>query len=390
MPTDVENAISILGDLIAFNTVSDRSNLEIVEYIESYLNDHGIASYRVADANLKKAGLFATIGDPSIPGYVLSGHTDVVPTDGQDWTKEPFNMTEEDGRLYGRGTSDMKGYLACMLAAVPALVKAEPALPIHLAFSHDEEIGCLGAPILIDEMIKHMAKPIAAFVGEPSQMMIKDCHKGSCGMTTTITGLACHSSRPDLGASAIGAAASVVEHIHAIGAELASNPRPELNAYEVPYSTTTCGVIHGGTARNLIAGDCVIQWDIREAWPGDKAMIQERVETFIQTKVLPDLRSAFANATIDTEVAYDVPSLSAKEGSELETLVKRFAAQNQTSSASFATEAGIFDNAGIPAVVCGPGRDSEAHIEDEWVAKDQIAACMAFMERLTDAVKPNT
>jgi acetylornithine deacetylase len=314
---------------------------------------------------------------------LLSGHTDVVPVEGQHWQHDPFRLTREGSRLFGRGTTDMKGFVACALAMVPKLKSAELRVPIHLAFSYDEEVGCLGVHGLVQHMSESVAEPRAVFVGEPTLMAVVDSHKGSCGMLTEVTGFACHSSRVDLGANAIFAAASIIEEVHRGADELAGQADPGVR-FEVPYSTVSVGVIHGGTARNAVAGDCRFEWDIRATRPGVTEMVQKRIADFVEGSVLPGMRQRYGGARIETRVAYDVPPLVAAPGSEAETLAKRFAGTNQTKVVDYGSEAGIFQKAGIPTVLCGPGQDSEAHIADEWIAVEQLDRCMSFLEALAD------
>jgi acetylornithine deacetylase len=378
-----DGAIEILERLVSFNTVSNRSNLDLIHYIRDYLDTHGIASTIIPDASGEKANIFAAIGDPEQAGYVLSGHTDVVPVEGQNWQRDPFNLTREGNRLYGRGTTDMKGFVACALAMVPRLKAMRLHAPIHLAFSYDEEIGCLGVHSLVDHMNGTVAKPRVVFVGEPTSMAVVDSHKGSCGMLTDITGFACHSSRVDLGVNAIFAAASIIEELHRYADQLSREPDPG-SRFVVPYSSASVGVIRGGTARNTVAGDCSFQWDIRATRPGVTEEVQQRIAAFIDASVLPGMRARNQDARIETRVAYDVPPLVAEPGSEAETLAKRFAGRNETVVVDYGSEAGIFQKAGIATVVCGPGQDTEAHITDEWIAVEQLEKCMSFLEALAN------
>jgi len=383
LSSNSDGAIEILERLVAFNTVSSRSNLELIHYIRDYLDNHGVASTIIPDATGKKANIFATIGDPGRAGYVLSGHTDVVPVEGQAWLRDPFKLTREGGRLYGRGTTDMKGFVACALAMVPAFKAAELRSPIHLAFSYDEEVGCLGVHGIVEHMNGAVATPRAVFVGEPTTMGVVDSHKGSCGMLTQVSGFACHSSRVDLGVNAIFAAATIIEELHRCADQLSSEP--DLGSrFVVPYSSVSVGVINGGTARNTVAGDCSFQWDIRATRLGVTEEVQGRIAAFIDGSVLPGMRARFQDARIETSVAYDVPPLVAMPNSEAETLAKRFAGTNETKVVDYGSEAGIFQKAGMPTVLCGPGQDSEAHIADEWIAVEQLDRCMSFLEALSN------
>jgi acetylornithine deacetylase len=375
--------IELLGRLTGFNTVSSRSNLEIIEFIKSYLATLGIESVILPDETGEKASLVATIGPADKAGYVLSGHTDVVPVDGQDWSRDPFTMWRDGAKLYGRGVSDMKGYLACMLACVPAMVKVPLAAPIHLAFSYDEEVGCFGVHGIIEHLTKTLPAQRAVFVGEPTEMGVVGSHKGSAGLLTTVIGKACHSSRPTQGVNAIFHAMDLIGELRGYANELRSAP-DENSPFELPYTTVSVGVIHGGTARNAVAGDCAFQWDIRATQAGVVDRLVDRFTTFADTKVLPVMKQCFAEASVTTAIVYDAPPFVAAVGSPAETLAKRFADRNEVSTVNYGSEAGIFQAAGMPTIICGPGRDTEAHITDEWIAVEQLERCVGFIDRLID------
>ena len=375
--------IELLGRLIGFNTVSSRSNLDIVDFIKTYLAGFGVESVIIPDATGTKANLFATIGPADRPGYVLSGHTDVVPVDGQDWSRDPFDMWRDGDRLHGRGTCDMKGFLACMLACVPAMLKEPLAAPVHLAFSYDEEVGCLGVYDIVSHMTKTLPPQLAVFVGEPTGMGVVGGHKGSTGLLTRVTGKACHSSRPDLGVNAIFHAQDLIGELRGYAAELRAAPEAG-SPFELPYTTVSVGVIQGGTARNAIPGDCAFQWDIRATRGGVVEALVERFRAFAEEKVVPAMKEGFAGSAVSTSFAYDVPPLVPDAGSHAETLAKRFAGRNEVTTVNYGSEAGIFQAAGMPTVVCGPGRDSEAHITDEWISVEQLERCVGFIDRLID------
>ena len=375
--------IEILDRLIGFNTVSSRSNLDIVDFIETYLADLGVESVVVSDETGKKASLIATIGPADRSGYVLSGHTDVVPVDGQDWSRDPFRMWHDGDKLYGRGVSDMKGYLACVMSRVPVMLEEPLAAPIHLAFSYDEEVGCFGVHGIVEHMTKGLPPQQAVFVGEPTRMDVVGSHKGSAGLLTTVSGKACHSSHPDLGVNAIFHAVDLIDELRGYANELRSAPDTD-SPFELPYTTVSVGVIHGGTARNAVAGDCAFQWDIRATKTGIVDRLVDRFRAFAESKVVPAMREGFADASVTTAIAYDVPPLVPTGGSLAETLAKRFAGRNEVGSANYGSEAGIFQAAGMPTVICGPGRDTEAHIADEWIAVEQLERCVGFIDRLID------
>jgi acetylornithine deacetylase len=375
--------IELLGRLTGFDTVSSRSNLEMIEFIESYLATLGVQSAILTDETGKKASLVATIGPADKAGYVLSGHTDVVPVDGQDWSRDPFTMWRDGGRLYGRGVSDMKGYLACVLARAPAMVKEPLAAPIHLAFSYDEEVGCFGVHGIIEHMTKTLPSQRAVFVGEPTEMGVVGSHKGSAGLLTTVIGKACHSSRPTHGVNAIFHAMDLIAELRGYANELRSAPDDD-SPFELPYTTVSVGVIHGGTARNAVPGDCAFQWDIRATKAGVVNQLVDRFKAFADTKVVPVMKKGFAEASVATSVAYDVPPFAPAVASNAETLAKRFSDRNDVGTANYGSEAGIFQAAGMPTIICGPGRDTEAHITDEWIAVEQLERCVGFIDRLID------
>ncbi len=375
------SAIDILDRLVSFDTVSSRSNLDLIDFVKDYLGAQGIAAQVIADDTGRKANLMATVGPADRPGYVLSGHTDVVPVDGQEWSRDPFKLARVGDKLYGRGTTDMKGFLACVLARVPAMLAEPLAVPLHLVFSYDEEVGCLGVHGLVRHLDASVPKPIACFVGEPTGMGVVDGHKGSTGMLTTVVGQACHSSRPDLGVNAIFFAAELVAELNRVAAELKAAPEAG-SPFELPYATVSVGVIGGGTARNAIAGDCALQWDIRATRPGQVEAVAARFERYAAETVLPRMRAGFPGAAVTTSMAYDVPPLVPDPGSAADTLAKRLAGTNRTSTVNYGSEAGIFQKAGIPTVVCGPGLDAQAHITDEWIAVGQLERCTGFVDGL--------
>lgn len=371
------SAIELLDRLVSFNTVSSNSNLGLIAFVRDYLAAWGVASETIPDETGRKANLVATVGPVGQPGLVLSGHTDVVPVEGQDWTRDPFRMSRESGKLYGRGTTDMKGFVACVLARVPRMLDGPLRIPLHIVLSYDEEVGCLGVHGIVGHVAQAIAKPLAAFVGEPTAMGVVNGHKGSTGLLTAVSGRSCHSSRPDLGVNAIFHAADCIAELRRYAQEMAAQPDPE-SPFEVPYTSLSVGVVSGGTARNSIPGDCTFQWDIRAAKPGITEALIQRFDGFAAQAVLP--RMGVPEASVVTTMAYDVPPLVPHPDSLAETLAKRFAGTNATATVNYGSEAGIFQAAGIPTVLCGPGSDTEAHITDEWIAVDQLDRCTAFLD----------
>jgi acetylornithine deacetylase len=376
-----ESALAILDRLIAFDTVSRNSNLPLVAYVSDYLTGHGIAHDVLPSPDGNKANVLATIGPADRPGIVLSGHTDVVPVDGQTWAHNPFRLTRVGDRLYGRGTSDMKGYVACVLALAPLLAGVDLRLPVHLALSYDEEVGCYGVHGIVEHMRHLGLRPGAALIGEPSRMGVVNGHKGSCGMLTRVNGASCHSSRPELGVNAVFHAMDIMTDLRARGDAFAAAP-DSVGVFDPPYTSISVGVIRGGTARNAIPGDCGFEWDIRATRPGVAEAVQQAVQQQIDATVLPAMRARNAGCTVVTEMVYDVPPLVPQPGCAAEALAKTLSGANATGTVPYGSEAGVFQLAGIPSVICGPGDIAQAHTPDEWIEVAQIEACTEFLERL--------
>lgn len=351
-----------------------------------YLGRHGIAA-ALSSARDGKANLLATIGPSERGGLILSGHTDVVPVAGQEWHSDPFRLTEREGRLHGRGAADMKGFIALVLALVPAAVNQAAsrrlAVPLHLAFTHDEETGCFGAPALIEGLPAGRARPVIAIVGEPTSMQVANRQKGCSFFRTRITGREGHSSAPDQGVSAISAAAEMIAEIGRLHAEARGRARPD-SGFDPPHTTMSVGTITGGTAVNIIARECSFEWDMRNIPDEDAAALKGRLDRFIAADLLPRMRAVYPQAAIDTEAVVAVPPLLPEPGSPAETLARRLTGANATTAVSFATEAGLYQQAGIPAIVCGPGSIEVAHKPDEFITRAELAAGQAFLDRLLE------
>lgn len=375
-------AIAILDRLVAFDTVSEKSNLALIDWIADYLAGYGIASAR-SSAFDGKANLFATIGPPEEGGVLLSGHTDVVPVAGQAWQSDPFRLAERDGRLCGRGSADMKGFLALVLALVPAARARRLSVPLHLAFTHDEETGCFGAPALIRTLPEGIARPRLAIVGEPTSMEVANRQKGCGFFRTRVTGKDGHSSAPGRGANAIVAAAAIIAEIGRLAAEAERRVRPE-SGFDPPHTTLSVGTIRGGAAVNIIARECEFEWDLRNVPEDDAAALKARLDDFIAADLLPRLRAVYPQAAIETETIVNVPPLLPEAASPAEALARRLTGANATTTVSFATEAGLYQQAGIPAIVCGPGSIAVAHQPDEYIARGELAAGHGFLDRLLD------
>jgi len=371
----------LLGRLVAFDTTSRNSNLELIDFVAAFLARHGIPSRLIRDETGAKANLVATIGPEGPGGIVLSGHTDVVPVDGQPWTSDPWTMVERDGRLYGRGTADMKAFSAVALAMVPAFVAAKPKIPIHLALSYDEEIGCFGVPGIIDFMKKAGIRPRAIVVGEPTSMRVVNAHKGIQAFRTTVTGKEAHSSATHIGVSAIAVAAELIAELNRIADDLRRAADPK-SRFDPPYTTIQIGVIQGGTAANIIPRECAFKWEYREIPGEDVAKIMSRFEARA-AQLRAEMQRRAPEADILTELGPRLVPLVPEPGSPAETLALALARQNATHAVSYGTEAGAFQaDLETPVVVCGPGDILQAHAPDEFIAVDQIEECVAFMRRL--------
>ena len=374
-------SVELLARLIAFDTVSDRSNLEIVDFIASYLDGFGIASRRFFNTVGDKAALLATIGPTDRPGLVLSGHLDVVPVTGQPWSHPPFQAKIADNRLYGRGAADMKGFVAVVLALVPHLASSRLDVPVHLAFSYDEEITCRGSLDLIASFGRDLPKPIGCLVGEPTLMAVVNAHKSVAAFETTVTGLAGHSSRPEEGANAVIAAAKLALHLEALASSL--RHRQDLDdRFQPPYTSLSIGKLAGGIAFNTVPDHASLIWETR-GLPNAKADdLVDSLHAFAESSILPALRRQTPAAAVTTTKLIDVPSLAAADGSRLARLAIGLLDGKAPQTAAYGTEAGHFAAAGIPAIVCGPGSIGQAHKADEWIDLDQLALAERFIEAL--------
>jgi acetylornithine deacetylase len=372
----------LLARLVAFDTTSHKSNMELVLFVEDYLAQHGVAPTLVPSSDGKKASICATIGPAGVPGIGLSGHTDVVPADRASWETDPFTLSERDGRLYGRGAADMKGFLACVLASVPDFQRRRLKVPVHLLFSYDEEVGCLGVRPMIAEMSARLTRPRIVFVGEPTSMTVVDAHKGPVRWQVDVLGRAAHSSMAHLGVNAITYAGRLLAELARIEEELKSSA-PD-RRFDPPYPTLQVTLIEGGTATNIVPVSCRFAFDVR-ALPGlDVQSIERRLVDFAEERCIPEMRRIAPEAAITIRLANQVPPFEADPRSEAVALALKLVGQNQTHAVSYATEAGLFQVAGAPAVVCGPGDIAQAHTANEWIAIDQLEACTAFLQRLGD------
>jgi acetylornithine deacetylase len=369
----------ILARLVAFDTTSRHSNLALIEWVEGFLAERGVAARRVASPDGAKANLYAVIGPPVEGGVVLSGHTDVVPVDGQPWSSDPFVLTPREGRLYARGTADMKSFLALALAHVDAMLAARLTRPVILAFSYDEEVGCLGAPSMIAELARTAPAPAAVIVGEPTSWRVVSGHKGIRVFTVTVTGLEAHSSQRGQGLSAIHAALPLMRLVETMAAEAAARAAID-GPFDPPGATMTIGQVEGGTAANILARQCRFVWDLRCESDAEADHFEARfraaaaeADTAIK-RIAPDGGVQVARRS-------NTPPLQPHE-SAAERLARALTGDNGRRAAAYAAEGGLFQQAGMATVVCGPGDIAQAHQPDEWIALDQLAQGERFFSGL--------
>ncbi|WP_151118967.1 acetylornithine deacetylase [Hypericibacter adhaerens] len=373
----------MIRKLVAFDTTSRNSNLQIIDFIRDYLASHGVTSQMVFDESGKKANLYATLGPTDRPGIALSGHTDVVPIDGQEWSSDPWTVAERDGRLYGRGTSDMKSFLAITLAMVPEFLARPLQQPIHLIFSYDEEVGCVGVRRLIALLKDFPVKPSAVIIGEPTDMKVIVAHKGKKSVRARVRGLEAHSSLAPKGVNAIEYAAEMIAFLKRMGQRCAKDG-PFDEAYDVAHTTVHTGVIHGGTALNIVPKDCYFDFEFRYIGGVDPEAMFGELQAFVDRELLPAMHAVSPDTGISFEEISAFPGLDMPEEADLVVLAKKLAGANMVRKVAFGTEAGLFQQAGWPTIICGPGSIAQAHKPDEWVSLDQLAQCERFMHRLLD------
>ncbi|MCJ8307881.1 MAG: acetylornithine deacetylase [Hyphomicrobiales bacterium] len=378
-----QDCIAVLAELVKFDTTSRNSNLDLIEFVRAQLDAIGIGSRLTFNEEKTKANLWATIGPDIEGGIVLSGHTDVVPVDGQDWASDPFELTEREGRLFARGTCDMKGFVACALTHAQAMANAELKVPIHYAFSYDEEVGCVGVKGLIKDLQENLPKPLAVIVGEPTSMQIVGAHKGGHSFVTTVRGLDGHSSAPDLGANAIFYAARILNFIEKLRERIKAEGDPT-NGFDPYYTTVDCGVIKGGTARNIIPALCEFSWGFRNVPGDDTHAFAQEVFDFIEKEIEPELKAISPECGVSHEEQHYLPAMIPDETSPAETLLRHLTGLNQSGRVAYGTEAAHFQNAGVPGVIFGPGSIKQAHLPDEYIDISQMEACHDFLLKLTD------
>ncbi len=373
----------LISKLVSFATVSRDSNLELIEFVRAYLDEHEVESRLVPSDDGAKANLFATIGPMVEGGVVVSGHTDVVPVDGQPWDTDPFTLVHKDGRLYGRGTADMKSFYAVALALVPKMLGRKLQRPIHLALSYDEEIGCLGAPRMIERIASELPRPRAVLVGEPTSMRVVNAHKSLTGLETVVTGHEAHSSQTHRGVSAVMTAARLIAFLEDMAREN-SGGTPSGMPFEPPFSTIHVGTVHGGTATNIISRECRFSWDVRCIPEDDPQTFLDRFTEFCGDQILPDMRAIAPEADIVTRIWASAPALQPEPDGEAETLAKQLAGYNSADVVAYLAEAGQFQQAGFSTVMCGPGSIDQAHQPNEYIETSQVDKCVGFFDRLID------
>ena len=384
MPGRTMTAIQMTEHLVGFDTTSANSNRALIDFVVDYLSGHGVAAHVIESEDGTKANLFASIGPEGPGGVALSGHTDVVPVLGQPWDTDPFTVAHAQDRIHGRGTCDMKGFLGICLALVPEMLAARLERPIHLALSYDEEVGCLGAPRMIAEIGETLPRPDMIIIGEPTEMVVANAHKGAFGFRSAVVGHEAHSSATHRGVNAIIHAARMIEFLNRLAGELRMRAPEAGIGFDPPHTTISVGTIEGGTAVNIIPRDCRFSWDVRLLPGTDLDEITDRLAAFVEAELLPEMHRVDPKAGIATELLFAVPGLQPEPDSPAEALALRLAGSNRTGVVAFGTEGGQFQEAGIPTVICGPGSIAQAHQPNEFIALSQLEAGEAFVRGLID------
>ena len=382
--------MSILADLIGFDTTSRNSNLELIRYVEDYLSQHGVQSTLVHDDSGHKANLYATIGPAELGGVMLSGHTDVVPVDGQRWASDPFVLEPIDDKVFGRGSADMKGFIACVLEWVPEMVAASLTTPIHIALSYDEEVGCIGVRRLLDLMEKMPVVPSMAIIGEPTNMEIVVAHKGKRGIRVNVRGASAHSAYPTEGVNAIEVAAQLIAHISEVQQDIEKNG-PFDPGYRVPHTTLHVGTVRGGTALNIVPNECSFDFEIRHLPEHEIDPLIDTVQRYARDNLEPTMRLKNPDCGIDFTELFGYPALfTAPDAPVVAFVHSLLECDRAVEQISFGSEAGLFSRRiGIPAVVCGPGSILQAHRPDEYVSIEQLETCRTMLRRLVGSLSRN-
>jgi acetylornithine deacetylase len=374
------HALELARTLVRMNTVSRNSNLELIHFIRDALAREGVKSTLTFDDERKKANLFATVGEGKPAGVIVSGHTDTVPWDGQDWSLDPLGAEVKEGRLYGRGSADMKSFIGLAVAQVPAYLAADLPFAVHLAFSYDEEVGAFGAERLIADLRQRGVRPLACVVGEPTGMIPALAHKGVYRWRCCVTGHAAHSSLTPQSVNAIETAARMVGKLTDMSQRF-RDEEPRYAGFDVPYTTGSVGLIQGGIAENIVPADCGFSYEFRNL-PGTDAEVMQREVLAYAATLEPAMRAVAPETGIRFETICAVPAFLARDDDPAVQLARRLVGSDETTLVAFGTEAGLFQKAGIPTVVCGPGHIAQAHQADEYVALEQLAACERFLQAL--------
>ncbi len=371
----------ILERLIGFDTVSAKSNLELLGYVRNLLAEAGVESVLIPDATGQKANLYAVVGPAGVPGVILSGHVDVVPVEGQVWTKPPFALSEADGRLYGRGTTDMKGFVACAIAAVLRAKAMDLKVPVILALSHDEEIGCQGVGSMLDAMAGWPVPARMCLVGEPTSMQVATGHKGKIALRATCTGRELHSAMAPLGLNALHLGAEFLGAVRDLQAEVVAGGLRD-DDYDVPYTTLHVGKMQGGVQVNIVPKTCVLEFEIRSLAGEETDRLIARLEAAAEAIVAPH-RAAFPEAGIVVERLWDYPGLGTSQGADVVRFAKGLVGGNGTIKVPYGTEGGMFaQRLGVPTVICGPGSMAQGHTPDEYIEVEQLMRCEAMLDVL--------
>jgi acetylornithine deacetylase len=383
----LQRSTDILGDLIAYPTMSADSNFDMILHMAGLLEDAGARCEVMSSPCGTKANLFATLGPDRDGGILLSGHSDVVPVADQPWTRDPFHMEAVEGRLYGRGACDMKGFIAATLAMAPHFADRVGDRPVHFAFTYDEEVGCLGARQLVEHLSERSLTPGIAIIGEPTEMRIIDGHKGCNEYTTRFEGLAGHGSNPDHGVNAVEYAVRYVHHL--LGLKDALRARAPADCpFDPPWTTVNLGAVVGGVAHNVIAPSAHVEWEMRPVQSSDVEFVKENLCAYCETELLPKMQAVYPEASITTEVIGEVIGLLPTDENEARRIVSDLTGANSSDVVAFGTEAGLFQALGTDVVVCGPGSIEQAHKADEFVSLEQMSKCLDMLERLGDRLTP--
>lgn len=372
---------TLLERLVAFDTTSRESNLALIDFVWHYLTDLGVNCELIHNAGRSKANLYARLGPAGSGGILLSGHSDVVPVDGQNWSVPPFALSERDGKLYGRGTADMKGFIACMLAAVPHFLAQPLAQPLHLAISYDEEVGCLGVRTLLDVLASRPEKPDLCLIGEPTELQPVLGHKGKLAVRCEVQGAACHSAYAPQGVNAIQYAAKLIHRLTAIG-EVFAAPERQDTRFDPPFTTVQTGLIQGGRALNIVPAECTFDFEVRTLPQDDAQQVAEELERYAQRELLPQMRAVNSYTEIRFYPLSSYPGLYTAAQSAAAQLLAHLTGSEAFSTVAFGTEGGLFHQAGIPSVICGPGSMAQGHKPDEFITIEQLDACDAMLRRL--------